>query len=55
MALHVVEPHLPFVEMGIWLGLFGLYIGVAFVRLGRHAITPYSDPTFRDSLRFENV
>lgn len=55
MALHVVEPHLPFVEMGIWLGLFGLYIGAAIVRLGRHAITPYSDPTFRDSLRFENV
>ncbi|WP_420456488.1 hypothetical protein [Rubrivirga sp.] len=55
MALHVVEPHLPLVEMGIWLGLFGLYVGVALLRLGRHALTPYGDPTFTDSLRFENV
>ncbi len=55
MALHVVEPHLPLLEMGIWLGLFGLYVGVALMRLGRHALTPYGDPTFADSLRFENV
>ena len=55
MGLHVVEPHLPFVEMAIWLGLFSLYIGVAIVRMGRHALTPYGDPYFDDSLRFENV
>jgi hypothetical protein len=55
MVLHVVEPHLPIVEMGVWLGLFSLYVGVAMLRLRRHAITPYSDPTFADSLRFENV
>ena len=55
LGLHVVEPHLPFVEMAIWLGLFGLYIGAAMLRLGRHALTPYGDPYFQDSLRFENV
>jgi hypothetical protein len=55
MALHVVEPHLPLVEMAVWLGLFGLYVGSALLRLGRHAITPYGDPYFADSLRFENV
>ncbi len=55
MALHVVEPHLPLVEMAVWLGLFGLYVGTALLRLGRHAITPYGDPYFADSLRFENV
>ncbi len=55
MALHVVEPHLPLVEMAVWLGLFGLYVGAAILRLGRHAITPYGDPYFADSLRFENV
>ncbi len=55
MSLHVVQPHLPLVEMAIWLGLFGLYVGVALARLGRHAVTPYSDPYFAESLRFENV
>ena len=55
MGLHVVQPHLPLVEMAVWLGLFGLYLGVVFVRLGRHALTPYGDPYFADSLRFENV
>ena len=55
MAIHVVEPHLPFAEMAVWLGLFGLFVGVSLLRLGRHAITPYGDPYFADSLRFENV
>ena len=55
MSLHVVEPHLPFVEVAVWLGLFVLYIGLALGRLGRHALTPYNDPYFAQSLRFENV
>ena len=55
MGLHVVEPHLPLAEMAVWLGLFGLYVGAALLRLGRHALTPYGDPYFADSLRFENV
>ena len=55
MELHVVEPHLPLVEMAVWLGLFGLFLGATILRLGRHALTPYGDPYFADSLRFENV
>ncbi|WP_412060621.1 hypothetical protein [Rubrivirga sp. IMCC45206] len=55
MALHVVEPHLPIVEMAVWLGLFGLFLGTTMLRLGRHAVTPYGDPYYADSLRFENV
>ncbi len=55
MSVNVVQPHLPFVEMAVWLGLFSLYIGGTIVRLGRHALTPYGDPYFDDSLRFENV
>lgn len=55
MALHVVEPHLPLLEMGVWLGLFGLFVGTTILRLRRHALTPYGDPYFADSLRFENV
>ncbi|MGB3544240.1 hypothetical protein [Rubrivirga sp.] len=55
MAINVVAPHLPIAEMAVWLGLFGLFVGMAMLRLGRHAITPYGDPYFADSLRFENV
>ena len=54
MAIHVVEPHLPLVEMAVWLGLFGLFLGATFLRLGRHALTPYGDPYFADWLRFED-
>jgi len=55
MALHVVEPHLPLPEMAVGLGLALLFVGATFVRLGRHALTPYGDPYFAESLRFENV
>ena len=55
MGLHVVAPHLPFVEIAVWLGLFGLYVGSTLLRMSRHALTPYGDPYFNDSLRFENV
>ena len=55
IGLHVVPPHLPFVEVAIWLGLFGLYVGTTLLRMSRHALTPYGDPYFADSLRFENV
>lgn len=55
MEFHVVQPTLPILEMAIWLGLFGLFVGTTLLRLGRHALTPYGDPYFADSLRFENV
>ena len=55
MEIHVTEPHLPLLEMAMWLGLFGLYVGATLLRLGRHALTPYGDPYFADSLRFENT
>ena len=51
----VVPPALPLLEMVVWLGLFGLFVGVTVLRLRRHALTPYNDPYFADSLRFENV
>ncbi|MEM0961478.1 MAG: hypothetical protein AAGK21_02910 [Bacteroidota bacterium] len=54
-TVHVVQPHLPLAEMAVWLGLFGLYVGAFLLRLKRHALTPYGDPYFADSLRFENV
>ena len=53
--IDVVPPALPIVEMIVWLGLFGLFIGATLLRLRRHALTPYNDPYFADSLRFENV
>ena len=54
-AVHVVPPALPLMEMGVWLGLFGLFVGATMLRLGRHALTPYGDPYFAESLRFENT
>ena len=55
MTLHVAPAHFPIVELLMWLGLFGLYLGAVFLRLSRHALTPYGDPYFADSLRFENT
>lgn len=55
MKLHVAPAVFPIVELLLWLGLFGLYLGVVFLRLSRHALTPYGDPYFADSLRFENT
>ena len=51
----VIPPALPVLEMAIWLGLFGLFLGATVLRLRRHAMTPYNDPYFAESLRFENV
>ena len=55
MTLHVQPAPFPIVELLVLLGLFGLYYGSVLVRLGRHALTPYGDPYFADSLRFENT
>ena len=55
MTLEVVPPGFPFVGLLAWVGLFGLMIAATFARLRRHALTPYADPSFRQSLRFENV
>ena len=55
MVLEVVPPSFPVIELLAWVGLFGLMISATFARLGRHALTPYSDPFFNDSLKFENV
>ena len=55
MVLEVIPPAFPFVELLTWVGLFALLISATFARLSRHALTPYSDPYFADSLRFENV
>ena len=37
------------------LGFAALFIGATILRATRHALTPYNDPYFNDSLRFENV
>ncbi|MEM1115824.1 MAG: hypothetical protein AAF845_04305 [Bacteroidota bacterium] len=54
-GIHVVAPNVPLAEMAMWIGLFGVYVGTTMIRLGRHALTPYGDPYFADSLRFENT
>ena len=55
MVLEVVPPGFPAIELLVWVGLFGLLLAATFTRLSRHALTPYNDPYFADSLRFENV
>ena len=53
--IDVIPPALPVLEVVVWLGLFGLFLGATVLRLRRHAMTPYNDPYFAESLRFENV
>ena len=43
------------VDFTAWFGMFGIFLGATFWRAGRHSLTPYNDPYFADSLRFENV
>ncbi|HLT48488.1 MAG TPA: hypothetical protein VK002_14735 [Rubricoccaceae bacterium] len=41
-------------DFAAWLGLFGVFVGATLWRAGRHSLTPYNDPYFADSVRFEN-
>ncbi|HYE96586.1 MAG TPA: hypothetical protein VD962_10285 [Rubricoccaceae bacterium] len=49
------QAHFAWVDFSAWLGLFALFMGLTLWRMGRHALTPYNDPYFADSVRFENV
>jgi len=42
------------VDISLWLGLFGLFIGAIMFRLSRHPLVPQNDPYLERSLRFEN-
>ena len=44
-----------FTDVALFLGLFGLYVGATLWRASRHSTTPYNDPYFDFSLRFQNV
>ena len=55
LDIDVLPPVFPIAEFAVWLGLFGLFVGSSILRYRRHATTPYSDPYFADSLRFENT
>ena len=59
-AVHEVAEHAPhagfhWVDFAAWFGLFGLFLGATLWRAGRHSATPYNDPYFAQSVRFENV
>jgi hypothetical protein len=43
------------VDFTMGAGLFLSYFGITMWRAARHAVTPFGDYAFRDSLRFENV
>ncbi len=42
-------------DFALLLGIGGLYIGATLWRAARHSVTPYNDPYFAFSLRFQNV
>ncbi|HLA64650.1 MAG TPA: hypothetical protein VK610_09505, partial [Rhodothermales bacterium] len=54
-AGHGAQASFSWLDFAAGLGLFLVWYGAAMWRAGRHAITPYNDPYFRESLRFENV
>lgn len=41
-------------DFAAWFGLFGVFVGATLWRATRHSLTPYNDPYFPDSVRFEN-
>jgi hypothetical protein len=47
--------HFTWMDFALGVGMFLVFFGTAMWRSGRHAITPYNDPYFKESLRFENV
>ena len=55
MTTWVVPARLGAVDLLCGLGFFLLLIGGTFLRSSRHALTPYNDPYFAESIRFENV
>ncbi|MEM6328162.1 MAG: hypothetical protein AAF791_13695 [Bacteroidota bacterium] len=52
---HMVPAYFHPADILCWLGFFGLFLGATLLRASRHALTPYNDPYFGDSVRFENV
>ncbi len=42
-------------DLALTLGMVGLFAGVTMWRASRHSITPYNDPYYAFSLRFQNV
>ena len=56
MPVHLAD-HAAFswIDIPVWLGLFGVFVSLFAFRLGRHSLVPERDPYLADSLRFENV
>ncbi len=42
------------VDITVWLGLFGVFVGAIIYRLSRHSLVPHNDPYLQRSLEFEN-
>ncbi|OZC03237.1 hypothetical protein [Rubricoccus marinus] len=52
---HLVPAAFHMVDVLCGLGFALVLVGATILRSTRHAMTPYNDPYFNDSLRFENV
>jgi hypothetical protein len=55
LAKYMVPAAFKMVDVLCGLGFALLLVGGTLLRATRHALTPYNDPYFNDSLRFENV
>ncbi|HIL58202.1 MAG TPA: hypothetical protein EYG39_09885 [Rhodothermales bacterium] len=55
LKAHLVPAKFHLVDILCGLGFLFLLPGLTLLRASRHALTPYNDPYFDDSLRFENV
>ncbi|MEM1041567.1 MAG: hypothetical protein AAGI91_02965 [Bacteroidota bacterium] len=42
-------------DFALWFGMVGLFFGATLWRASRHSITPYNDPYYAKSLRFQNI
>ena len=46
---------LTWTDFTLWLGMMGVFVGATLWRASRHSVTPYNDPYYAFSLRFQNV
>ncbi len=46
---------LSWMDISLWLGFFGVFIGATIWRASRHATAPYNDPYYASSLHFQNI
>ena len=55
MPQFTATPKLHLIDVALWVGMGGLFFGLAALRVRNHSLVPAGDPRLRDSLAFENI